>query len=193
MDKIGKTLAIFLTLIIAMSCLTILMVKPVNAQTPSTTLLPIPTTPDFTIVITNSSYSVPVTYSIDSSTGQEVANNSYYSGYVDALNVTLTIRNQPLALTTKSDLENGFKYFIDAKPHNSANWTQLIGGDWGVMPSIDSSTILTYQFSNPYFPVNGMREYPQNSSGLTYSPHPLLKVTVAKDEQYRFQSESRNR
>jgi hypothetical protein len=32
MGKIGKTLTFFLTLIIAMSCLTLLTIKPVNAQ-----------------------------------------------------------------------------------------------------------------------------------------------------------------
>lgn len=127
MGKNKERFSLLLIVILAVSSL--MMIESTSAQNTPPTPLYVPNTPDFTIEITNSSYYVPVTYSVDPSTGQEVANDSYYSGYVDALNVTLTIKNQPLALTTKSDLENGFKYFIDAKPHNSANWTQLTGGD----------------------------------------------------------------
>ena len=194
MGRIGKPLALMLTLTIAVSFLT-LVVNPVNAQTPSLTSNPIPSTPDFSVTITDSSYCVPVTYSTDPSTGQEIANKSYYSGNVDALNVTIQIENQPLALSIKSNEYSGFKYFIELKPHNSANWTSLTwyssGLDTymsglGFLPSNTSQTELTFQFSNPYFPVNNQKEYPANSSGLTYATNPFFTVTMPKNEPVDF-------
>lgn len=195
MGRISKTFALLLTLITAISSLTILTINPANAQNPSPTPYPIPSTPYFSITITNSSYFVPVTYSTDPSTGQEIANKSYYSGYVDALNVTIQIENQPLALSIKSNEYSGFKYFIELKPHNSANWTSLTGylsglgtyvSGLGFLPSNTSHTELTFQFSNPYFPVNNQKEYPVNSSGLTYATNPFFTVTVAKNETLDF-------
>lgn len=195
MGRISKTFALFLTLTIAMSCLTLLMFNPANAQNPSPTPYPMPSTPDFLVTITNSSYFVPVTYSIDPSTGQEIANKSYYSGYVDALNVTITIENQPLALFINSNEYSGFKYFIELKPHNFANWTSLtwyssgLGtymSGLGFLPSNTSRTELTFQFSNPYFPVNNQKEYPANSSGLTFATNPFFTITVNKNEPVDF-------
>lgn len=195
MGKISKPFALLLTLITAISSLTILTINPANAQNPSPTPYPIPSTPYFSITITNSSYFVPVTYSTDPSTGQKIANKSYYSGYVDALNVTIQIENQPLALSIKSNEYSGFKYFIELKPHNSANWTSLTGylsglgtyvSGLGFLPSNTSHTELTFQFSNPYFPVNNQKEYPVNSSGLTYATNPFFTVTVAKNETLDF-------
>ncbi|MDI9578454.1 MAG: emp24/gp25L/p24 family protein [Thermoproteota archaeon] len=195
MGKISKPFALLLTLITAISSLTILTINPANAQNPSPTPYPIPSTPYFSITITNSSYFVPVTYSTDPSTGQEIANKSYYSGYVDALNVTIQIENQPLALSIKSNEYSGFKYFIELKSHDSANWTSLTGylsglgtyvSGLGFLPSNTSHTELTFQFSNPYFPVNNQKEYPVNSSGLTYATNPFFTVTVAKNETLDF-------
>jgi len=195
MGRISKTYALLLTLIIAISSLTILTINPANARNPSPTPYPIPSTPDFSVTITNSSYFVPVIYSTDPSTGQKIANKSYYSGYVDALNVTIQIENQPLALSIKSNEYSGFKYFIELKPHNSANWTSLTGylsglgtymSGLGFLPSNTSQTQLTFQFSNPYFPVNNQKEYPVNSSGLTYATNPFFTVTVAKNETLDF-------
>ena len=194
MGKNKGTFSLLLIVILAFSSL--IMIEHASAQNTQTiTPLSVPDTPDFTIEITNSSYYVPVTHSVDPSTGQEVANNSYYSGYVDALNVTITIKNQPLALSTKSDEYNGFKYFIELKPHNSVNWTSLTwslnglglyqsGG--GFLPSNSTLTTLTFQFSDPYFPVNHRKEYPENSSGLTYATNPFFPTTVNKNEPVDF-------
>ena len=195
MGKLGKTFVLFLRLIIAMLCLTLLFGQPASAQNLSPNLYPIPSTPDFSVTITNSSYFVPVTYSTDPSTGQEIANKSYYSGNIDALNVTITIENQPLALSIQSNEYNGFKYFIELKPHNSANWTSLtwyLSGlgtymsGLGFLASNTSQTQLTFQFSNPYFPVNGGKEYPANSSGLSYATNPFFSITVSKNEPVDF-------
>jgi hypothetical protein len=50
MGNIRKTCALLLTLIITVSCLTVLMMKPVTAQ-PTTSKLPIPQTPQFSLKI----------------------------------------------------------------------------------------------------------------------------------------------
>jgi len=195
MGKITMAFALMAIVVIAMLCLTTLTVKPASAQAPSPTVYPTPSTPSFSVAITNSSYYLPVTYSTDPSTGQEIANKSYFSGYVDALNVTITISNQPLALSVKSNEYSGFKYFIEVKPHNSANWTSLTGyksglgtymSGLGFLPSNTSQTDLTFQFSNPYFPVNNEKEYPTNSTGLTYATQPFFTITVAENEPVDF-------
>ena len=193
MGSKNKAFAFILILTIVISSLTLLMVKPVNAQI--STPIPIPLAPEFSVELTNSSYFVPVRYSFNSSSGQEIANTSYFSGYVDALNVTITIKNQPLALSVESDVDNGFKYFIEVE-NNSGNWASLTGfpngfntpqSGFGFLPSSNSSTILTFQFSKPYFPVNGMNEYPNNfSDGLTYATNPFFVITVLKGEPADF-------
>jgi hypothetical protein len=190
-----KNLVVTIILVIATSSL--MAVNPTCAQ--SLTSAPIPLKPEFSIAVTNSSYYVPVTYSIDPSTGQEIANTSYYSDYVDSLNVTITIKNQPLALSVKSDEYNGFKYFIEVKPHNSADWLSFTGYidglghtqvGLGFVPSNSTSTTLAFQFSNPYFPVNDSKEFPANSNGLTYATNPFFPITVAKNEpaDFRFRA-----
>lgn len=155
----------------------------------------IPATPDYSISVTNSSYYVPVTYSIDRSTGQSVANNSYYSGNVDALNVTLTIKNQLLAFLLNSDYYHGLKYFVYLKPHSSTDWTYLRGyingfGDLqtgvGYVPSNDWNTAITLKFSNPYSHPDDKLDFVSNSSGLTYASHPAFIMTIAKNESVDF-------
>lgn len=60
MGRTSKTLALLLTLTIAMLCLILLTAKPANAQS-----TPNPTVPQFTIKITDHSYNIPPTYGID--------------------------------------------------------------------------------------------------------------------------------
>ena len=101
MGKIGKTFAIFLTLIIAMSCLTLLTVKPVNAQA-----IPKPSVPEFTGKFVNASYSVTTTnpYTGANET-QQIINDS----------IEVTIKNQPF------DHSNYQIYYnIRTKPHFSS-------------------------------------------------------------------------
>jgi hypothetical protein len=190
MGRIGKSLSLVLILIISLT-----IVGTSSAQNTPRTPIPVPKTPDFTIEITNSSYYVPVTYSVDPYNGQEIANNSFYSGYVDALNATITIKNQLLALSTKSDHDSGFKYFIEVKNHSSTNWAPLGGfldgfgnpqSGFGYLPSSNAITAITFQFSNPYFPLNYRKESPANSSGLTYAMNPFYPITVAHNETVDF-------
>lgn len=111
MTILGKYLCLCLVLIVTIPCLFI--IEPVNAQNPSATPYPTLTPPEFTVGITNTSYYVPITYSYDRTTGQMIANTSYYSGYVNALNVTISIKNQPIIQITDSDYRYGFKYIVE--------------------------------------------------------------------------------
>lgn len=174
------------------------MVKPVSAQPSS---YPTPSVPQFSVTVTDTSYNVPPTYTNDPNTGQMVINSSYYSGSISALNVTLTIKNQPLAKSYYSWVSGeGFLYFIQVKPHNSTTWTDVSSYN-GIKPSTADSTMLSFQFSNPYF--NGFKNdegyyrYTHYSDGLTYAYGdsffgsqreyaPFLPVTIPNGDQVDF-------
>jgi hypothetical protein len=74
MGRIGKTFALILTLIIAMSCLTLLIVKPVSAQS-----IPIPSLPQFTVSFVNASSTIEI--SIESQPFAYSNNGSLYQEY----------------------------------------------------------------------------------------------------------------
>jgi hypothetical protein len=91
MGRIGKTLALILTLIIAMSCLTLLTINPTNAQT-----IPKPSVPEFSLQLIGPAYVVPTTYHLDQNTGQIVADIGYTNEYSA---VVITTKNQPYDTT----------------------------------------------------------------------------------------------
>ena len=62
MGKIGKTSALFLTLIIALSCLNLLTFKPANAQTIVKSEIPKPAIPQFNVTLYDSSYEIATPY-----------------------------------------------------------------------------------------------------------------------------------
>ncbi len=112
MGKIGKTFALFLTLIIAMSCLTVLIIKPTNAQS-----IPTLSTPQFTIKFVNASYTSTTTNSYTGQSQTQLINNN---------SIEITIKNQPFDYSN-----NGLPYQIyfnvRVEPHfsNKDNWTEV--------------------------------------------------------------------
>ena len=92
MGSASKTFALFLTLILAMSCLTLLAVKPASAQTATPSSIPTPSVPEFTVQPVGPPTIVNTTYSLDPSTGEIVAHIGYTNTYSY---VELTINNQP--------------------------------------------------------------------------------------------------
>jgi hypothetical protein len=112
MGRIGKNFVLFLTLIIAMPCLTILTVKPASAQSVTA-----PSVPQFTVKFVNASYSVTTAnaYTGQNET-QQVSNNS----------IEVTIKNQQFGYSN-----NGLTYQIyfnvRVEPHflNTDNWTEV--------------------------------------------------------------------
>jgi hypothetical protein len=188
MDIVGKYLSLCLVVILAVSSLFI--IKPVIAQSPSATPYPTLIPPEFTVDITDTTYYVPITNSYDPTTGQMIANTSYYNGYVDSLNVTISIKNQPIIQTTYSDYRYGFKYIVELNGISLAGglngFGQVVSG--GFVPSNGSLTTLTLQFSNPYFPIGARTNYPFNSSGLTYATNPIYPIiTIGKNALFTVQ------
>jgi hypothetical protein len=121
----SKTFAIFLILIIAMSCLTLLIVKPVIAQT-----IPKPATPQFSIQYVDYSYDIPATNSTDPYTGQQILHPSQH--IVD-IRIEGKIKNQPftpysLPPPNGSISGNvGFYYNVRYKGHFGNDWTEIYG------------------------------------------------------------------
>ena len=117
MGKIGKTFALILTLIIAMSCVTLLTVKPVNAQS-----IPTPSVPQFTVqYVVYTSYIAP-TYTINPYTGQ---NQTLTGGYTqENQTIEFTIENQPFTLYTDSSGNLIRLYYnFGVKGHFTDTWT----------------------------------------------------------------------
>jgi hypothetical protein len=88
MNKTSKGFAAFIILIMAISSLSLIMFKPVNAQS-----IPKPSVPEFSLKYADYSYNVPPTYGINDYTGQKT---TITNGY-DVINRTVqfTIKNQP--------------------------------------------------------------------------------------------------
>jgi len=116
MSKTSKTSAVFLTLIIVMSCLTLLIVRPASAQS-----TPKPSVPEFTLKYVDHSYDVPPTYGIDPYTGKKVVTKEGH--HVENKSIEVTIKNQPLSPNNEA---NGFfthlYYNFRYKGHYANDW-----------------------------------------------------------------------
>src|SRR5665648_551687 len=110
MNRRNKGFALFIILIICISGLS--MVKPTFAQS-----IPKPSVPEFTIHLVGPSFARNTTYSLDSNTGQIVANIGYTNEYS---NVILAIKNQLFNPSVGS-----LYYNIQIKNQNTPykNWT----------------------------------------------------------------------
>jgi hypothetical protein len=110
MDSISKGFSLILVVILAVSSL--IIVKPALAQS-----IPKPSVPEFTVHLVGPSFTRNTTYSLDSNTGQIVANIGYTNQYSY---VILTIKNQPF------DSSHGSLYYnVQIKNQNTPyrNWT----------------------------------------------------------------------
>jgi hypothetical protein len=114
MGKISKTFALLLTLIIAMSCL-ILIVKPANAQT-----IPKPSVPEFSIGIISHPYDIPQTTEVDPYTGKTIITQQ--GSHVENKSIEVTIKNQDYTYE-----DNGKIYWlvlnVGIKGHFGSEWS----------------------------------------------------------------------
>jgi hypothetical protein len=100
MGRIGKAFALFLTLIIVMSGLTLLMVEPANAQ-----LIPTPSVPEFTVKFLGT-FPAPLTST-------------------SLPSVNITIKNQPFTpYTDQHGNKINLYYVIQWKENSSNSWQQ---------------------------------------------------------------------
>ena len=112
MGRIGKSFTLILILIMAISSLSLLMVKPTFAQT-----IPSSTAPQFTIKFVNASYTVTTTNSYTGQSQTQLINNN---------SIEIRIKNQHFDYSN-----NGLTYQIyfnvRVKPHfsNTDNWTEV--------------------------------------------------------------------
>ena len=106
MSGLGKSFALILIVILAVSIL--IVAKPAFAQTPTSSTIPTPSVPQFTIHLVGPSYTVPTTYSLDPNTGQIVAQIGYVVEYP---NVVVTIKNQPFTSYVDSSRNTVYLYY----------------------------------------------------------------------------------
>ena len=121
MGSTGKTFTLFLIIIVAVSCLTLLMVKPASAQT-----IPQPSVPQFTVKYVDLSYDVPTTTSIDQYNGQTITNQGYH---VENRTIQLIIKNQPFTSYIQDRENMSFYYNVREKGAYAENWTTLFRPD----------------------------------------------------------------
>jgi hypothetical protein len=135
MSRMSKGFAVFFMLIIAISSLSLMMVKPANAQT--ITNLPVP---EFTVKYTDHSYNAPATTSVDPYTGQSVENPAHH---VVNRSIAFAIQNQTVS--------RGFLHFIIAmKGHFSqSNWTNIYDGQaMNMYDVLVNSSFIFWTFSS---------------------------------------------
>lgn len=160
MGKIGKTVALILTLTIAMSCLTLLVVNPVNAQT-----ITKPAMPEFSLKYVDYSYDIPSEYGIDQFTGQKIVTRP--GQHIDNRTVQIIIKNQPFNNFTDFSSGKAIDLFYNVRFRGAFtyNWTEIYGGKGKmIMYNMDTAIALhgyptqTYgsQFTTLLFPVSNI-------------------------------------
>jgi hypothetical protein len=125
MGNTSKTITLVLIGVIAISCFSLLLAEPVSAQT--STPLPTPSVPTFTLQVKEVKGTVPTTYSLNSSSGQIEAQLGYN---YNETQVYVIINNQPLTSAyygTPGDNYNGFYYNIRIKKSvdTADYWSEL--------------------------------------------------------------------
>ena len=151
MNRISKSLAAFTILIIAISSLSLLMIKPVNAQS-----IPTPSVPKFSVKYVDNSYYV----SSPSTIIDQYGNSMVVQGYVENKTVEFLINNQDFTAYTipynSSDPYNTgqtvnlmFNIRMKAHSENDSNWQYITHLSDGYLKQSDSnSTIASYQIEN---------------------------------------------
>ena len=122
MNRISKSFTVFIILIMAISSLSLIMIKPTLAQSISK-----PSTPDFTIKYVDRSYDTQPTYGLDQYTGKTVITKP--SEHVDNRTIEITIKNQPFTPFTDSSSgrEINLYYNVRYKGSFGQDWTLLFG------------------------------------------------------------------
>jgi len=159
MDRTSKTFAFLLILIIAMSCLTLLAVKPANAQA-----IPKLSVPEFTVRYVDSSYYVPPIYGIDEYSGEKVQTGGGFTNYNKT--VELSIKPQPFTPYVDSEGHDvNLEYIVEYRGHFGEEWKRY-PHNW----NIDNS------YNTVYFGLGS--EYSDHSIS---APHADLGYLSARD------------
>ena len=170
MGCLGKGLALVLILIMAISSLTLLMVKPASAQS-----IPTPSVPEFTVKFILNLVNVTTT---DPYTGANTTTTQNLS------TINLTITNQQYSYSNGSTF--GIYYNIRVKGHYSNSWGELYPTTQ-LLPAQGNYTPNNYQYYEvPYIwaqgIVNSLQFLPQTNS--TYTTVSLSAKEVVGEDQY---------
>lgn len=133
MGNTSKGYALLLTIIITMSCLTVLFINPADAQT-----IPKPSAPELTVAFVNHSYDVPPTSTTTTNayTGEEIVTTK--DGYhIQNDSFVLSLRGKPISENIIVD-GSGVRLFfiIQSKGRYSDNWENLTYVGDGYLPLI---------------------------------------------------------
>ena len=115
MNRTSKSFAAFIILTVAISTLSLLMVKPATAQSMAK-----PPIPHFSLKFVDASHDVPPSYSTNPYTGENITHAGYH---VDNRTIQITIVNSNFALS--SGRLCFLYYTVQIKGHNVQNWTNL--------------------------------------------------------------------
>lgn len=159
MGRANKSFSLLLVLFLAASSL--IVFEPAFAQTPTPTpnlnTFHVPSTPTFTVTLTNTSYAVPTTYSTDPQTGAKITNAGYF---VNRENLTFTIQNQPDATD----------YVIRYTTPYATGWSYIYEEDFNGTLSKSSGGASTLTFSGTYgsFEIGETQQMVQGYSFVSY-------------------------
>jgi hypothetical protein len=190
MNRTRKSYAVFVILIMTISSLSLLMVKPASAQS-----IPTPSAPEFTVSFVDRSYTVPITttQTTDPFTGQQVTHTSG-GQYVKNETVDIKIKNPQLTSIT---LSNGsvaqLYYSVRTKGHFSDRWGESYDDRWTttwangdsfaqVFASTSDYTVVTLVIGSPnsiltghadvYIPAGGKEDFQAEASfGYQYTTY----------------------
>ena len=169
MGNINRTIALIVIGIIAISCLSLLSVKPAAAQ--STSIAPVP---QFTVSFVGNTYYVQTKVTTDPYTGANVTQTGYY---VTDGSIRVQIKNQPLR-----GIDGNVYLNIRYKGHfQNDSWTypyyyrDVYGYDFDCL-TVDGPTGLApsvVDYTTETFPANS---YPPNSQ-IDFQVQALLYMT----------------
>jgi hypothetical protein len=167
MSSLSKSFALILILIMVVSSVSLLMVKPANAQS-----IPKPSVPQFSINIAEHSYIVPEKISIDPYTGAKSTIPAYT---VTNVTLTVTITNSPLATA----------YLLEVKGHYASDWDYLTM-DYS-MGGIINITAFAYSGAQTVITLSGTGD---SQVSLGFSNH--WSITVPSGGKLDFRLEAIN-
>ncbi len=181
----GKSLALILILIMAISSLNLLVIKPASGQTsiPTISSVPTPSVPQFTVKLVNTS-DLPTIYWLNLSPESTISistdNNSNYT-------IELTVKNQPFVAPF---IENGqfmaLSYDVRLKEHYLENWTDVYALDeWYPVPSNSDYTVIPFPLE-----VSGEPPASYNIKSCFYGVYYSALNGISVGDQIDFQVET---
>jgi hypothetical protein len=141
MDSVSKGFAVFFVLIMAISSLSLLMVKPSRAQS-----IPKPSVPEFNVTLYDSSYDIPSSVTTNPYNGQHTTTPAKH---IEARTLVFTVHNQAFTPCQTKDANNNvydvkLYYNLRFKGHfdQSQDWDVLFGPNFGyIQPSSGPQTV----------------------------------------------------